>query len=458
MKKFPYFPEMSLLLGLMLIRCLLYSVVIPVDRSPDEGYYFRLIKAKQWQFMRISEEEIQRKSALLAFQFHYLLYPTLDPNKHTVDDFAGAESENPPSSLQAYYLVTAGLLQLLALDNFRDEVFVIRGFSIFCGLLIVWLAFLTTRELFPGNRFLILGVPVFIAFLPQFTAMSAAVDNDKLTKLCLAVMFWLLTRIMKRGLLTWPFALYVSIMAVAVLGKRTAVFTIPLLPLVMLLPYWRKPLDIRIHLLSAGVLFLPIMAMLGLMEPLTASDTFIKDYIVAIPFWEVRDFLLHTSYRMDQLQYYAKFFTVFYWSFWGLFGYMTIHIHHFWYIAAALWHLLSLGGLGALVWRVKKRALTLEPWQRKTLYVFGVSIVYVILIVFLRSVVLRPSSHILSQGRRLFAVIIPVGVLTVLGLEQLFPPKFQRWVGAFAILGLFLMDTVILSRYLCVNFHALALF
>ena len=451
-------PVILALLGLMIIRSLLYCLVIPFDRSPDEAHYFKLIKAKQLQMSQASAEEIQRTTSRLAWQTYYLLYPHLAPEKRTIDDFADAELPKPPSSLQVYYLLNAELLRLLSLENIRDEIFVIRGFSMFCGVLTVWLAFLVTRELFPDSRFMLIGVPAFITFLPQFTAMSGVVDNDKLTGLCLGVMAWLLVRMMKQGLLTWYSVAYLVLMGVAILGKRTALFTIPLLLVIAMLSYRREPLNIRVHLAVIGVFFVPIIGMFGLLEMPIELKGLLKEYIVAIAPWQVRDFLLHEAYRPAQLKYYAKFFTVFYWSFWGLFGYMTIHIHHFWYLLAAAWQGAAIAGLWKWGRQLKRKTAQLDAWKLKTLYLFGVSIVYVILIVFLRSVVFRPDNPMLSQGRRLFVVIIPVSVLTVLGLERLFPAKHHRWVGGLALVGLFIMDSVILSRYLLINFHSLSLF
>ena len=96
----------------------------------------------------------------------------------------------------------------------------------------------------------------------------------------------------------------------------------------------------------------------------------------------------------------------------------------------------------------------------KILYLFAVSIVLVIFMMFLRSVVFasRSSDPFLAQGRRLFTVILPIGILTVLGLERLFQPRYHRLIGAIGIIGLIILDGVCLSNYILLNFHLMSFF
>jgi len=110
------------------------------------------------------------------------------------------------------------------------------------------------------------------------------------------------------------------------------------------------------------------------------------------------------------------------------------------------------------VFSIKKGSETLESWKAKVLYLFALSIIFVILIMFFRSIILRPGDPMLAQGRRLFTVLIPIGIFTLLGLEKLFAPKYHALAAGIAFVGLFVLDSVCLANYILLNFHLQALF
>lgn len=513
-----------MLLCLVMIRGLIYGLLIPFDRSPDEYHHFKLIKAKQLQLNHTSEDEEQHIMAQMGLIRYYLLHPEARPEKYSLQDFAGKRLPKPPSSFhQIYYLTTAWILKILSLDDIRDEIYIIRGFSILCGAIIVFLSFLVTREVFPENFFMLVGVPLFIAFIPQFAAMNGAISDDKFAEVFTSLLFWIMVKIFKYGMRPGYFLIYFLAMALALLSKRTTMFTLPVLLVFAVVYYWKMSLGMRMHLV---LLIVFIGAAIGgnylawwsdnmtrftlsassfrklknekipdnLLERLKIledekfteddlpdavetqigkehadkykklilkyadkKDFFLNRYIIWLPSHK-RRFLFDYGFSPESLKYYAKFFTVIYWSFWGVFGYMTIHLHHFWYMATAFVQFLSIGGVLKFVWQVKKKKILCEGWQSKTLYMFMMSIIFVILLIFLRSITYRPVNPMLAQGRRLFPVIIPISVLTMFGLENLIPLKHQRLIGVLGFIGVVILDVVCLSNYILLNFHLLSFF
>lgn len=447
----------GLLLGLALLRGVLYSALIPFDRSPDEKQNFKLIKAKHLQFASASEQEIQQAAARLDRTSRYLLYPDAPPGKYTLQEHSDAILPAPPHSSQIYYLVGGWLLKLFSLDQIRDEIFLIRGLSILCGVIVIGVSFLVTRELFPDENFLMIGVPVFLTFLPQFTAMNGAISDDKFAELFLALMFWLLVKIFKYGM-NWMYAAaWLVTIVLALLSKRTAMFIFPLFPVMLLLYSWKASLGFRLHLLLLLILAPLVIGGYHLAWYIDEMGGVLSKYVI----WVSPDKLkavLEQAYSLQSLKYYAKFFIVIYFSFWGVFGYMNIHLHHFWYIALALGQGLSIAGLMRWGWRIKTGSQTIESWKAKVLYLFALSIIFVIVIMFFRSIILRPGDPMLAQGRRLFTVLIPIGIFTILGVEKLFAPKYHTLVAVIAFVGLFVLDSVCLSNYILVNFHLQALF
>jgi hypothetical protein len=100
------------------------------------------------------------------------------------------ESAQPP----LYYAV-AGLWwhvgHWLSLPE-NDLYFWMRQLDIVIIIPVIWLAYFTAKKVFPGNRFLQLGVPALIALMPQ--AEFYSIDNDNFSPLCFGMTFLLLLK------------------------------------------------------------------------------------------------------------------------------------------------------------------------------------------------------------------------------------------------------------------------
>ncbi len=460
---------------LILVKGLLYGLLIPYDRAPDEHHHFRLIKAKHLQLSQATPLEKKQAAAQLGYLRYYLLRPAADPLKYSPDDYADEDLPDPPSSFQLHYLLSAWLLKVCDFEQILPEIYLLRGFSILCGVCVVWIAFLTARELFAERTFLVITIPALIAFIPQFSAMNGVISDDKLAEVFTALFFWLTVKIMKNGwtavcwhtgaagcrrpltstIVTACTALLIVVLAL--LSKRTAMFLLPCLPIFVFVYSWRTGLGLTMHLSLVFLLVLIAIGGVYLMKWLDQMEGFFRMYSVWKGPQEMKEFLLH-SYSVQHLQYYAKFLIVIYWSFWAIFGYMSVHIHHFWYLLTGMVQGLSVLGLGKMIFQVKLRKITMASWKIKILYLFGVSIFVLLVIVMLRSIVFRPDDPLLAQGRRFFTVVIPICTLTMCGLEQLLPRKFQRAAGIMGLFGLIVLDVVCLSNYILLHFHNRTLF
>ena len=454
-----------LILGLIVIRGLIYSILIPYDHAPDEAHHFQLIKAKALQLRHASVEEQRQIAAQVQLTWCYLFYPESCPDKRSLQDFLGSKLPSPPPSSQLYYLLTAGTLNILSLENIRDEVYVVRGLSILCGLLIVVFAVLVMQEIFPDKLSLSVGVPAFMTFIPQFSAMNGVITNDKFAEVFVALMFWMIVKILKNGMRRSYLAIYLLSMGFALLSKRTALFVFPVFLVLLLSYYWKGSLGLWFHLVLIAV-FLGIAlgtnSLAWYVDEIRKSTEnpvihFLREYLIWVSPSALTHFL-STLVSSESLKYYAKFFIVMYWSFWGLFGYMTIHLHHFWYLLTAFGQALAGCGIVSVVWRVKVKRIAFPQWQAKILYVFGISIFFAVLLPFLRFVVVRGYDPMLPQGRYLFPVLIPISLLTLVGLEQIVGARYHRLVGTIGLIGLLLLDMVSLSKYILLNFHGLSLF
>ena len=448
-----------IILCLAALRGLIYCVAIPFDHAPDEKHHFALIKAKQLELAGASADKIRQETARYELTWASLLHPEASAISAPPES---AEYELPsslPPSSQLYYFVTASILHRCSLEQMRDEIYLIRGLSILCGVLVVGFAALIAQELFPADQFLRIGIPVFITFVPQFSAMNGVISNDKLAEVFTALLFWILVKLFKEEK-PWQYgAAYLLVMGLALFSKRTTYFLLPLSLLLVFLWRWKGRIGFRMH----AALFAGIIAIVSVMYGLLWIPTlhlWVHDHIISIP--EARE-LPRAVFRPElftgaTLLYIAKFFTVMYWGFWGIFGYMTIHLHHFWYVAAACVQGAALIGLGRLTVLAKRRMRRVEPWQAKVYYLFGASIVFSLIIPVFRSIILLFGEPDLTQGRYLFTVMIPISVFTMLGLAALCPAKYRRLVGGAGLFAMIALDSSALFHYILLNFYDVAIF
>ena len=71
----------------------------------------------------------------------------------------------------------------------------LRFLNVFVVAALVWLGFAAARMVFPGNRFLRLGVPALLAFIPQSAFYS--IQNDVLSPLAFGVAFICLVKLLR---------------------------------------------------------------------------------------------------------------------------------------------------------------------------------------------------------------------------------------------------------------------
>ncbi len=450
---------MVMILCLVAIRGLLYCLIVPFDRTPDEKHHFKLIKAKQLQLQNASIEEIQRAAAEIEVVTYYSQYPTQQETKRIREHFSGATLPKPPAASMIYYLLNAFALRLWSFQTILSDIYAVRGGSIVCGMLVVLISFFIASELFPNQTSLIIGTPLLSAFIPQFSAMNGSINNDKLTEVFVAILFLLIVKIVKYGMRPRYTVSYLFVLLLALFSKRTALFMVPLSLVVLFVYYWRHSLRGRMHLTMLAIL----AAMLGIVYLLLWNDE-IHRLIARRVIWmppasELHTFFFHPdTLSLERLKYSAKFFIVMYWSFWGIFGYMNIHLHHVWYIGLAVLQLCSLGGIITYAYQVTRGTLRRPEWEIKALYLFVVSIFLVVTVPFLRSVIFNPQNPHLTQGRYLFPALIPICLLTVFGLKQLIPSGYERVLGAAGVIGLVVLDAVCLSKYILLHFHSLSVF
>lgn len=443
-----------IIICLALIRGLLYGLIIPINQTPDELHHFKLIKASQLKLEQAGIQEKSETAARIGLAMYYVRYPETQQQR-SIADFQKETLPQPFSSLNIYYTFAGWFLHVLELENIRDEMYAVRGLSILLGTVVIGLSFLLAHELFVQTPFLLIGVPLLITFVPQFSAMNGSINNDKFAEIFSALVLLYMVRMLKHGITGVSLALFLGTVGLAILGKRTSLFLLPLTVLFFLVYYWKGTLGFKMHLVLILMSLGLVIGGFFLLRYVHAGGA-LAQYVIEIPAYKIRELLFRSAiFSPEALKHYAKYFIVLYWSFWGVFGYMTIHLHHLWYTVVAVVQVIALGGLGYFIWKVKRRQWSVEQWKAKSLYLYALSIVFAVIIAFFRSNILR-FEFSLTQGRYLFPVIIPISLLTVFGLSVVIPPKHYRMIGLLGLLGLLIFDSVCLLNYILLNFYSIS--
>jgi hypothetical protein len=206
-----------LLCGLAAIHVFIFSAAFPFFNVVDEWNHFDLvIKYSQGHIPRAQEKvSAEATSYLAAFATKEYLWPS---NNFPIAQFPPSWTQprekiapmllrqeaawrlaiNCETSQPPLYYTLAGLAWRLAkVCGLHDGwlLYSVRFLNGFYVAAMVWLGFVAARLVFPGQRFLRLGVPALLAFMPQTAFYS--VQNDILSPLCFGAAFICLVHLLR---------------------------------------------------------------------------------------------------------------------------------------------------------------------------------------------------------------------------------------------------------------------
>jgi 4-amino-4-deoxy-L-arabinose transferase-like glycosyltransferase len=327
------------------------------------------------------------------------------------------ESHQPP----LYYATAALLYKLTAGLTLVRHVQAVRLLSTLFGALTVLVSWRLARALLPEEPLLALATAAFVAFVPMHVNMTAAVENDALSNLLLAVGVLALLLWLQRGL-AWRGAVLLGlIMGLALLTKVTALVIVPLAVLTAILRYRRAGRD--------GGHAHPLAALLG-----ACAVT-----LLLWGWWVGRNMLTygrHDPLALDINRLVVsqpltgpltrgaveRFITISFDSFWAQFGWMGIPVPAIYPVLTLLSVLAALGLVVALF-----RALRAEAGPAVVRARAGeVLLVVAWPVLVLAADVQYNLTFIQAQGRYLFPGIGGIGLFFMLGLSRLAGPRLSR--------------------------------
>ena len=171
-----------LIIATYLTTGILYAVNTPPWQVPDEPAHYNYIKylAENYRFPVLQMGD---------YPHHYLeeIKARRFPPEMSIEPLR-YEFHQPP----LYYVLATAVYKL-----FAGRLLPLRLLSVLLGCCLLWVAYHIAKEIFPKDEAVALGTTAFVAFVPMHIAITAAVNNDTLAELILAVILWMLVRYVK---------------------------------------------------------------------------------------------------------------------------------------------------------------------------------------------------------------------------------------------------------------------
>ncbi len=379
----------------------LYASATPVWQAPDEPAHYNYVRslATGAGFPKLEPGDYDQAylSELTSRGFPPEL--SIAPLEY--------EDHQPP----LYYLLAAPVYWAS-----QGSVLALRLFSVLLGCGAVAMVMAIIYEFWPSQPLIAWFGGGLVAFVPQFVAITAAINNDVLVFALLWLWLWLALRYLRGRVSPWALG---AVAGAVLLTKSTGYGVLPLTLLIACLRYRRAgmPRSWLLHQLVA--LFVPALGLGGL--------------------WWIRNLIVYGGLDVMGLRQHAAVvigqprtfdwiadqgfvpflrgaaWTVFR-SFWGQFGWMGVVVDQRIYQGLAIFSVLTVCGA---LWRLAEaQQRGLEPRQRDALILLG-SAALITLVMFLGYNV----TFVQHQGRYLFPMLPLLALGAALGWQRLLEPR-----------------------------------
>ena len=351
------------------------------------------------------------------------------------------ESHQPP----LYYVLATALYRATAGLTLGGRILILRLFSVLLGTAALWVLYRLLHESFPWPGFVSLAAVAFAATVPMHLAMTAAINNDALAELILALLLWVAVRTLREGLDRRK-ALLMGLLMGLVLLTKTTIYLVAGGTVLMtaLLADGRKQLaDSKPAAtdragLRARVRFLAIVAALALIlsVPFFARNARLYGGLDILG-WQRHDSIVAGQLRTGELitqiglaSFLQRLALTTFRSFWAQFGWMGVLVDERIYLALAVCCAVLAAGLAVFLLRLWKRRFTLPAEQRRILLLLGAAAVFTA-----ATYLGYNYKFVQHQGRYLFSGMGPLALGAALGLRAALRRKTARVLAALLLLA-----------------------
>ncbi|MDW8395771.1 MAG: hypothetical protein RMM31_05990 [Anaerolineae bacterium] len=244
----------------MLVR--LRRVPTPADADPE--VQARILRSmwenRYWEYMGMPRPEQPPRRFVPGGWMSGGMIP---PSRVVGDAYVGSFSQLSRST-PIYYALLAPLQAVVIHQPIDHQLHILRwGARVIFAVGVLFIV-LAAGELFAWHTWSVLTTGVSVALHPMLAFIGSGLNNDNGVMLFASAALWQLAQGWRRGYSVWRLALIVGLVALALFTKRTAVFLVAWVPLVLGIWWLRRQPHARKRRfalgLGVGVLLLALLA------------------------------------------------------------------------------------------------------------------------------------------------------------------------------------------------------
>lgn len=313
---------------------------------------------------------------------------------------------------------------------------VARFGSLLMGLIMIWAAYHAGRLLFKKDGVLALALPAMLIVHPQLTFLHCYSNSDSTSSALSSVIILLMLQIIYHGVNLRLATIIGALSGWVALSKFSALAVIPVVALAVVV-------STIIHGSGWGLALLALTSMAAA-SAVVSGWWFVRNYFEfngdimgtktmyatwAKLFSRKQDFYLPASHIVKNFSWWRMLF----FSYWGLFGYMTRYMWRPVYVVYAIFFFASLAGMIRTTCSGMKICL-IEGRRLLTAQSIAWTCLLLIVLINIASIIWASMVNLGGpQGRYLFTSEIPITALIILGLSSISRKWGKRFVIVFLI-------------------------
>ena len=317
----------------------------------------------------------------------------------------------------------------------------LRLLSVLMGALIVFGVYKIGRIILPQQPWVAVGAAALVAFTPSFLFMSSTIHHDVLIAMLFTLSLWWMVRALRQPPSLRESVVGGLLLSAALLTKLSGLGLVFLFGLTLLLVGWNERRQ------QAGMFFRPYRAMVLYGTTLLLAGWWFLRNLLLYQDVLALNALFNVFTHMQRHEPYSwflfrhEFLSQLSRTLWAAFGYM--HITLSWNIQRFFWIGAAIATLAAIVTALLKwrYLLSQKRWQ------YGLLLLSATVIVFVSFVRLSVSMLGAGQGRYLFTIAAPLGLLLAVGLNALLAFRAQRAVAVGVAVGMCLFAFLTMQRF-----------
>lgn len=422
--------DSSWLVPLLVLFCLkgilLVFIVGPFTGHDEVDHFFYVQRIAQGHLFG-EVGEVNLPASANAWQLYVANFPN------------NAEVIQPP----LYHALVVPFYWLLP-GSSTTKLYGLRLISLVYGLVVVWLGYLIAKLVFPEDLFIRSGVPVFVAFQPQFSFEAAIVNHDIQVILFYSLLLYLLLKWMPEGYSKrqqWTLGIVTGL---GIWTKTSFGFALPLIACCLLISWKDNARSWR-----------------WLLEATTRSC--LVPIAIALP-WFIRSYWLYgdpsgakrlhdiPEYGDQASSYRAMIGSSTFWrgrleDFWGNYGWRLVPFEiGTYHLVWTVWLVAALGVLlfvsRSVVRSLRDRPPLVTPFQARAL---SIIVLWIVLLIF---GVLYIGTIQFTQSRFAFPAMIGFALISVFGIAQWTPARGRAALAPLFVIAFTLLNVIVAIRFL----------